>query len=141
MNTKTFVARNNIRASAEWADWNPDLHLDEERREGLRKPGDDMNHWKVTLRHGRKRMTVHFSMGLALTGEPTAADVLDCLASDAASYVNASGFEDWCSDLGYDTDSRKAERTYKIVKRQAERLETLLGTDLYESLLWDTERL
>src|SRR6185369_7573188 len=67
--------------------------------------------WTVTLRNGRRRYTVDFYGGAAV-GEPSAADVLACLASDATSAENARSFEEWCSDFGTDTDSRRAERTY-----------------------------
>jgi len=72
---------------------------------------------------------------------PDAAHVLDCLASDASSYENAQSFEDWASEFGYDTDSRKAERIYRIVKRQAEQLKRTLGDEAYQELLWNTKRL
>jgi hypothetical protein len=87
------------------------------------------------------RMTVHFSKGFGLKGaEPTAAEVLDCLASDAAGIENARSFEDWCSEYGYDTDSRRAEKTFKTCEHQASRLKTFLGDELFETLLWKLER-
>jgi len=128
MNAKQFVNKYGIKATAEYTDRNP--YMDDER----------MNHYKVTLRRGRQRMTVYFSMGEALTGEPTAEDVLDCLAMDASYIENTATFEDFCGELGYDTDSRSAERTYKVTQRQSERLERFLGADLYDALLWHTER-
>jgi hypothetical protein len=72
---------------------------------------------------------------------PTLGEVLDCLASDAASVDNARSFEDWASDFGYDTDSRKAKRTYKTCEKQAAKLKALLGDEAYEQLLYHTERL
>ena len=53
---------------------------------------------------------------------------------------NARGFEDWCSDFGYDTDSRKSEKTFKVCEHQAKRLRSFLGDSLYKQLLYDTER-
>ena len=53
---------------------------------------------------------------------------------------NARGFEDWCSDFGYDADSRKAEKTFKVCEHQAKRLRSFLGDSLYKQLLYDTER-
>ncbi len=101
----------------------------------------DMDHWRVTLRAGRSRMTLTFSKGYGHNGaEPTTAEVLDCLASDAATWENAQTFEDWCSEFGFDTDSRKAERIFKTVERQAARLKALLGESAYDTLLWHTER-
>jgi len=86
------------------------------------------------------RLTTFFSQGSAHKEPPTAADVLDCLAMDAAGVENAKDFEDWASEYGYDTDSRKAERTYKICQQQAADLKEFLGDEAYQSLLWDTER-
>jgi len=101
-----------------------------------------LNHWACTLRAtGRRPMRFVFSMGAALKGEPQLPDVLDCLASDALVIENARdlGFESWADEYGYNTDSRKAERTYKICVRQAERLKTALGHG-YQPLLFDVER-
>ena len=86
-------------------------------------------------------LTVYFSQGSAHKKPPTLADVLDCLASDASGVDNARSFEDWASEYGYDTDSRKAERTYHICEKQAQDLKALLGRDAYNQLLYGTERL
>ena len=43
---------------------------------------------------------------------PAIEDVLYSLVSDA-SVLDAGGFEGWAGDLGYATDSRKAEQVYK----------------------------
>jgi len=86
-------------------------------------------------------LTVYFSQGSAHKKPPTLADVLDCLASDASGVDNAQSFEDWASEYGYDTDSRKAERTYRICEGQAQKLKALLGQDAYNQLLYSTERL
>jgi hypothetical protein len=138
-----FVADNGIALKAARTDRNPNM-------------GADMDHWKVTLTRpeenvivdgalsmtGRKlRMTVTFSKGRGHNGaEPTANEVLDCLASDAAGVESAGSFEDWCSEYGYDTDSRKAHKTFKACEHEATRLKNFLGDDLYDQLLWHTER-
>ena len=89
----------------------------------------------------REPLTVYFSQGSAYKKSPTLAEVLDCLASDASGVDNARSFEDWASGYGYDTDSRKAERTYRICEEQAQKLKALLGQDTYNQLLYSTERL
>ena len=102
-----------------------------------------MDHWRVTLRRPdtEQRLTVYFSMGSGHHGkEPDAAGVLDCLASDSAGIENARDFEDWCSDYGYDTDSRKAHKTWTACQRQADHLKAFMGTQ-YQALLFETERL
>lgn len=134
MNVTEFVKRHNIRMTAEYTDSNPYIADDQFARMA--------NHWKCILRINRRRMTVYFSMGRGLAGEPETDDVLSCIASDAAGYENARSFEDWCGDYGYDTDSRTAEKTYKTIGRQSDRLERFIGdADLFQSLLFEVESL
>ncbi len=38
-------------------------------------------------------------------------------------------FDEWARDLGYDTDSRRAEKTYKQVVSQTAKLKRFLGED------------
>lgn len=126
---KAFVRENRIRISSKMVDENksaPDWK--------------DANHFKVILRRSGKRMTLYFSQGYGISGEPTAEGVLDCIASDSAGVENARSFEDWCGDYGYDTDSRKAERIFKVCEAQAQKLKNFLGDDLYKELLRDTAR-
>lgn len=45
--------------------------------------------------------------------KPTAYDILACLTK-----YNPYTFEDFCSEYGYDTDSRRAKKTYKAVQKE-----------------------
>lgn len=116
-----FCGRESVRISCEAAD----------------PPRDDewpagAFHWKVTLRHNGRRLTAEFHQGPAHTSEPSAADVLSCLVSDAVS-VESEDFEGWADSLGYDTDSRKAERTYKACVRIRDRVRRFLPNhDLFD---------
>lgn len=134
MDTKEFVRENNITMDYDYVDSNPNFILvdDEWNRHD--------SHYKVTLHYGKRQMTTYYSMGSAHTRGPEAEDVLDCLAMDAAGIENARSFEDWCGDYGYDTDSRRAEKTFKACQKAAEKLEKFMG-DKYQELLWETERL
>jgi len=99
-------------------------------------------HWRITITRDGRQMRLHYSQGSAIKDDPTLEDVLDCVAMDAAGINNAQGFEDWCSEYGYDTDSRKAERVYLECVEQAEKLAALIGDpDEYDRLLFNTERL
>jgi len=89
----------------------------------------DSHPWKVTLRYQGRQLTVPFFMGSALDREPTAADVLSCLVSDANAVEQARDFEDFCHDFGYDTDSRKAEKIYRQLETQAPKVRRFLGDD------------
>jgi hypothetical protein len=100
------------------------------------------NHYKVTLLCGNRRFTTYFSQGYAHTSGPKAADVLDCLASDVSGFINARSFEEWCGEYGYDTDSRKAERTYRVIESQKDKMKQWLGSfATLEELCFNTERL
>ena len=84
---------------------------------------ENMHHWKVALLNpkNKKQLTVIFSRGYGHNGqEPTADDVLYCLVSD--SDCMDYDFEEWAENLGYDPDSRKAEKTFKVCKRQSAKL-------------------
>lgn len=86
--------------------------------------------WRVVLRRRGRQMTVPaFWTGPAWRREPTAADVLGCLLSDAAGIVDSDGFEDWAADCGYDPDSRKAHRIWQACEAQTQRLRRFLGED------------
>lgn len=101
-----------------------------------------MDHWACVIRKGSKSFRVVFSMGSGHHGAaPKLEDVLDCMASDASGAETAGSFEEWCSEYGYDTDSRKAEKTYSAITKQAVRLQSFLGHDNYTHLLFGTERL
>ncbi len=101
----------------------------------------DAHHFKVTLfRNGpRKQLTTYFSMGYPQSKDPEAVAVLDCLISDAQSVECAQGFEDWAVGLGYDPDSRKAERTYKACEAMGVKVQQFLGNDWEEAV--NSERL
>ena len=56
------------------------------------------------------------------------ADVVNCLIVDS-DVLNYSSFEDWAENLGYDTDSRKAEDMWKSCQKIAASVKALLGAD------------
>jgi len=125
-----FIAKHNLTMKLARADSNPNM------------PDRSMFHYRVTIRSADgDRMTVPFSVGSGWNREPNLADVLSCLASDAGTWQNARSFEDFCSELGYDTDSRNAERIYKAIEKQSSKLSNLLGEDAYQELLYHPEGL
>lgn len=95
-----------------------------------------MTHWACTIHgSGGRTMEVVYSMGAAFDRPPTTAEVLETLAMDAFSVEDAASFEVWADDHGYDTDSRKAEATYRAVKEQTEGLRYLLGDEAFAKLM------
>lgn len=101
--------------------------------------GERMTPWSVAIESTEGAfLVVPFFTGEA-GGVPTARDVLECLALDAAGYENARHFEDWADEYGYDTDSRSAEQTYRAVETQSVNLRAQLGQTAYEQLLWNVD--
>lgn len=71
--------------------------------------------------------------------QANAADVLDCLLSDASN--TDAPFEEWAADYGYDTDSRKAEAIFHACRETAAKLRSWLGAVELERLASEYERL
>jgi hypothetical protein len=63
---------------------------------------------------------------------PTLIDVIYSISMD--SDVLGQSFESWASDFGYDTDSRKAEKTYRDCQDNANKLIRIVGLDNIETL-------
>lgn len=126
MTFQEFCDLHEITATSERVDSNP--HMDD----------FDGNHFQVTLRRApdmglpTRVLTVHFSQGYGIAGEPTAHGVLECLASD--SHALGQTFEEWAADFGFDADSRKAERTYMACLSTARKLEKFLGSERFMAL-------
>lgn len=57
-----------------------------------------------------------------------ACDAIYCIASDAA-LVDGNDFEFFCDSLGYDYDSRKAEKAYKDCQKELFKLDNVVGFD------------
>lgn len=129
-----FIAVNQIEMSALQTHANPNID----------SMGRGATHWSCEIRQVGKgnadTLVTFYSMGSGLKGAPELADVLDCLASDASGADNARDFEDWASEYGYDTDSRKAEKIYNACVEGRDKLKAFLGAPAYEALLWNTER-
>ncbi len=82
--------------------------------------------WKCTLTYNRRKLVTAYYTGPAIDQEPSAADVLSCLISDAA-VADCPTFEHFCSDMGYDPDSRRALAIYEACKVVAPKLLRFLG--------------
>lgn len=65
---------------------------------------------------------------------PKLADVVHSLLSDGAAFFDGQSFEQWAGDFGYDTDSRKAEETYRACDAIGRQLIRGLGRETVEKL-------
>lgn len=85
-------------------------------------------HRKFKGMHGKalpfKPSEFEWSISRATT--PDLADLLYCLLLDSS--ASDQSFDDWCGDLGYDTDSRKALETYLACQNAGSKLRSI-GAD------------
>lgn len=87
--------------------------------------------WVFRMRLSRNKKSYTFNFGQSVNDGakvPTMYDVLSCLQKS-----DVGSFEDFCSEFGYNTDSKKDEHTYKTVCKEYEAVERLFG-DVIEEL-------
>jgi len=72
---------------------------------------------------------------------PCLADVLDSLASDASTLYQFQSFADWADELGYDSDSISAHKTWRAVQDNTSNLAKCIGYQAMIELIEQTERL
>ena len=102
----------------------------------------DAKHYTCTLFVGhqfcsdddRPRESFEYHMGSGIKHGPRTDELLQCLALDSGVF-NYNCFEDWADDLGYDTDSRKAERIYQECVAGGKKLKALFGITRFNELL------
>ena len=121
MTLDEFITKYNITMDAEYAENNP--NMDGERT---------MNHYLVTLHHDKREYSLYFSQGLGIKHKPTAKSVLESVLLDVSCVESGQTFEDFCSELGYDTDSRRAERIYNACLKERDQIGELFGPEVYE---------
>jgi hypothetical protein len=116
---KNFLQRNNLSLKIEY------------KETGLYFTGDkeERNIYNFTLRNKttKKQYSAKFGDSINNThngNAPTQYDILACLNP-----YNFRDFEDFCSNFGYDNDSRQAEKTYKAVCKEYAGLKRVLNED------------
>jgi hypothetical protein len=95
-------------------------------------PTDKESRWvfKLKLTVNRRSYTFNFGQSIAAGGEePCMYDILACLQK-----YDVGSFEDFCSEFGYNEDSRTAERTYKAVCKEYAAVCRLFTTEQIEQL-------
>jgi hypothetical protein len=100
-------------------------HFAEDKKSGVYR-------WvfKCRLSVGKKSYTFDFGQSIANGGEePNLYDILSCLEK-----YGYEDFEDFCSNLGYDSDSRTAEKTFKAVQREYTAICRLFTSEQIEEL-------
>ena len=136
MNLQTieqFINKNKLSITSDYADSNPNM-----------ANSDNMNHYKVTIkrkfklngnhldtRYGFKQMTIFYSQGFGIEGDPKLDSVLDCLLCDSLG-VDGEIFEDFCDNFGYEIDSPLAKKSYNATIKNTNKLKNLLDNKYYD---------
>ena len=100
--------------------------------------GDKQENWNrhiVTVRNTETKRAVRFDfwgsmMNPELQSDYDLRNAFYCFVSDAISGKLA--FSEFCSEFGYDEDSRTAEKTWKACKRAAEKADKIISGDIYD---------
>jgi hypothetical protein len=106
---------------------------------GVSAPAWAGRSWDAVLEmDGRTVRTPFHATPLAARREPTVEEIMEVVITEAMMIERASCYEEWAAELGYDTDSRTAERDYFATLHQTAQLRLMLG-DLYNEYLHNTE--
>lgn len=95
----------------------------------------NFNNHMVTIKNieTEQKITFEFWASIAhpvLNKEYDILNAFYCFVSDAVS--GSESFENFCSELGYDSDSRTAEKIYRKCKKQLEKLNRIYDGDIYD---------
>jgi hypothetical protein len=88
------------------------------------------NIYRITLERNGKKYSFTFGQSIFNTKQnisPDAYDILACV--EKYQYIN---FNDFCSSFGYDEDSRKAEKIFKAVQKQGEKINEMFADCIEE---------
>lgn len=135
MKLSEYITAHGITATAEPALDNPNMT----------HPDPHAQHWLVTLAGPAGAMAVPFTQGSAATEEPSAADVLDCIASDSTLQDEYEDAIEMAVSLGETIedmdDVESARRTYEAITKNRAELRRILGSDeAMETLLYEVDR-
>lgn len=86
--------------------------------------------YKVTLTTPAGRYAFKFGQSITNSDQntpPTAYDIFTCVTK-----YDPGTFDNFCSEFGYDTDSRSAEKTYKAVCREWKNISRLYTPEQLE---------
>jgi len=91
-------------------------------------------HNRVSVMNCKTRKRFSFDFWGSIV-DPNAEDgdgaisAISCYASDGMAFRSSINLTDFCYNLGYDTNSRKAEKIYKACERADKRLSRVFGDD------------
>lgn len=90
--------------------------------------------WRVSFTNRMRTENFDFFTGIGCRGieDPCAAGVIYSLILDSS--AESEPFTDWCSNYGYDTDSRKALSIYLTCQESAAKLRRVFTHDQISAL-------
>lgn len=121
---------NNIKLSLTRADYTGEDYKDEWKKTA--------NKYKARITYNKKSITISFYTGNGWKKDPVLEDILGSILLDTT-YLDY-GFEDFANAMGYNSDSRKAEKIYKEIQKQAKKINRIFTKEEQEELLTYLEK-
>jgi len=92
------------------------------------------DNFRCRFSRGKKRLVIDFGQSLNDSdggggNPPRAYDVLACIGKN-----DPGLFEEFCREFGYETDSRRAEKTYKAVVKEWKNVSAFFTAEELEAL-------
>jgi len=92
------------------------------------------NHHKITIKNieSGKQTSFDFWASIANPEVRSREDLIgafECFVGDAVAGMN--DFNDFCSEFGYDEDSRRAEKIYKACQKATAKLQRIYNGDIH----------
>lgn len=106
---------------------------------GWDDPGFKWHSWCVELCFEDRYYLMSYFTWSGCKGRPKLLDILYCLHGDCAHVSGNTTFEEWCSEIGEDTDSRRAERVFRACVEQCRKLKIFFGDKFEEFLECDND--
>lgn len=91
------------------------------------------NGFRIEISGGGVSFEFDYFVGCGILEIPKKERVLENLFSDASFYENSANFESFCEELGYNSDSREAEKIYNDCGETFKNLHKIFGAD-YEAV-------
>lgn len=121
---------NNIKLSLTRADYTGEDYKDEWKKTA--------NKYKARITYNKKSITISFYTGSGWKKDPVLEDILGSILLDTT-YLDY-GFENFANAMGYNSDSRKAEKIYKEIQKQAKKINRIFTKEEQEELLTYLEK-
>ena len=119
----------------EWKNWTISTEYTGGKAAPWGNGRENWNHHNVTVKNRDNGEYTRFDFWASIADPEirTEYDILNafrCFVDDAL--AGKMSFSEFCSEFGYDEDSRRAEKIWKACKRSTEKLTRIYDGDLYD---------